>query len=145
MGPHRSPQFPDRDGRKTPDQGTHCEDDDDDEEESSEGATAAPSAGASGLSASLLQDGARLAGRNHGIGRMMTSPLFRMPENVIIGVGVGAEGRSQTEEQAKDKPAPSRDPERLRKIQERSEGKLYDVYFLCRMFCWCACILKTLL
>ncbi|ROL41768.1 E3 ubiquitin-protein ligase MARCH7 [Anabarilius grahami] len=120
MGPHCSPQFPDRDGRKTPDQGTHCEDDDDDddEEESSEGATAAPSAGASGLSASLLQDGARLAGRSHGIGRVMTSPLFRMPENVIIGVGVGAEGRSQTEEQAKDKPAPSRDPERLRKIQE---------------------------
>ncbi|XP_051753615.1 E3 ubiquitin-protein ligase MARCH7 isoform X2 [Ctenopharyngodon idella] len=138
MGPHRSPQFPDRDGRKTPDQGTHCEDDDDDEDESSEGATAAPSAGASGLSASLLQDGARLAGRSHGIGRVMTSPLFRMPENVIIGVGVGAERRSQTEEQAKDKPAPSRDPERLRKIQESllledSDEEEGDLCRICQM------------
>ncbi|CAM4622483.1 unnamed protein product [Leuciscus chuanchicus] len=142
MGPHRSPQFPDRDGSKTPDQGTHCEDDDDDddddEDESSEGATAAPSSGASGLSASLLQDGARLAGRSHGIGRVMTSPLFRMPENVIIGVGVGAEGRSQTDEQAKDKPAPSRDPERLRKIQESllledSDEEEGDLCRICQM------------
>ncbi len=125
MDPHRSPQFPlgDRDGHKTPDRGLDCEDDDDDdddEEESSEGATAAPSVGASGLSAPLLQDGARLAGRSHDMGRVMTSPFFRMPENMIFGVG--AEVRSQTDEQAKDKPAPSRDPERLRKIQERSEG-----------------------
>ncbi|XP_058634139.1 E3 ubiquitin-protein ligase MARCH7 isoform X1 [Onychostoma macrolepis] len=145
MDPHRSPQFPlgDRDGRKTPDRGTDCEDDDhddddDDEDESSEGATAAPSAGASGLSASLLQDGARLAGRSHGMGRVMTSPLFRMPENMIIGVGVGAEGRSQTDEQAKDKPAPSRDPERLRKIQESllledSDEEEGDLCRICQM------------
>ncbi|KAL0190602.1 hypothetical protein M9458_013300, partial [Cirrhinus mrigala] len=143
MDPHRSPQFPlgDRDGRKTPDRGTDCDDDDDDdddEDESSEGATAAPSAGASGLSASLLQDGARLTGRSHGMGRVMTSPLFRMPENMIIGVGVGAEGRGQTDEQAKDKPAPSRDPERLRKIQESllledSDEEEGDLCRICQM------------
>ncbi|XP_073707575.1 E3 ubiquitin-protein ligase MARCHF7 isoform X2 [Garra rufa] len=140
MDPHRSPQFPlgDRDGRKTPDRGTDCEDDDDDEDESSEGAAAPPSAGASGLSASLLQDGSRLAGRSHGMGRVMTSPLFRMPENMIIGVGVGAEGRSQTDELAKDKPAPSRDPERLRKIQESllledSDEEEGDLCRICQM------------
>ncbi|XP_016093696.1 E3 ubiquitin-protein ligase MARCHF7 [Sinocyclocheilus grahami] len=141
MGPHRSPQFPlgDRDGCKTPDRGTDCEDDDDDDEdESSEGATAAPSAGASGLSASLLQDGAHLAGRSHGMGRVMTSPLFRMHENMIIGMGVGAEGRSQTDEQVKDKPAPSRDPERLRKIQESllledSDEEEGDLCRICQM------------
>uniref|UniRef100_A0A673GQB2 RING-type E3 ubiquitin transferase n=1 Tax=Sinocyclocheilus rhinocerous TaxID=307959 RepID=A0A673GQB2_9TELE len=144
MDPHCTPQFPlgDRDGRKTPDRGTDCEDDDDDdddEDESSEGgATAAPSAGASGLSASLLQDGARLAGLSHGMGRVMTRPLFRMPENMIIGVEVGAEGRSQTDEQVKDKPAPSRDPERLRKIQESllledSDEEEGDLCRICQM------------
>ncbi|XP_026069945.1 E3 ubiquitin-protein ligase MARCH7-like isoform X2 [Carassius auratus] len=134
MDPHRSTQFPlgDRDGRKTPDRATNC--DDDDEEESSEGATSASSSGASGLSASLLQDGVRLAGRNHSMGRLMTSPLFRMPENMIIGVGVGAEGRSQTDEQ----PAPSRDPERLRKIQESllledSDEEEGDLCRICQM------------
>ncbi|XP_067315303.1 E3 ubiquitin-protein ligase MARCH7 isoform X1 [Pseudorasbora parva] len=139
MGPQRSPQFPDQDGRKTPDQGIHCDDDDDDddeEDESSEGSAAV--AGASGLSASLLQDGARLAGRSHGIGRVMNSPFFRMPENVIIGVGVGAEGRSQTDEQEKDKPIPSRDPERLRKIQESllledSDEEEGDLCRICQM------------
>lgn len=116
--PGRSPQFPVSagDGRKTPDRGVGHEDDDD-EESLSEGAAAAPSAGASGHSASLLQDSARLTGRSHGFGRGMSSPLFRMPENVMVGVG--AEGRSQSDEQAKEKPASSRDPERLRKIQER--------------------------
>ncbi|XP_039545154.1 E3 ubiquitin-protein ligase MARCH7 isoform X2 [Pimephales promelas] len=142
IGPHRSPQFPSRDGSKTPEQGTYCEDDDDDddddEDESSEGATAAPSSGASGLSATLLQDGIRLAGRSHGIGRVMTSPLFRMPENVLIGVGEGAERRSQNDEQAKDKPAPSRDPERLRKIQESllledSDEEEGDLCRICQM------------
>ncbi|XP_016364398.1 E3 ubiquitin-protein ligase MARCH7-like isoform X2 [Sinocyclocheilus rhinocerous] len=144
MDPRRSPQFPfgDRDCCKTPDRGTDCDDDDDDddddEDESSEGATAAPSAGASGLSASLLQDGARLAGRSHGMGRLMTNPLFRMPENMIIGVGVGAEGRSQTDEQVKDKPAPSRDPERLRQIQESllledSDEEEGDLCRICQM------------
>lgn len=64
------------------------------------------------------------------MGRVMTSPLFRMPENMIIGVGVGAERRSQTDEQVKDKPAPSRDPERLRKIQERSEANFNDHWLL---------------
>ncbi|XP_052415337.1 E3 ubiquitin-protein ligase MARCHF7 isoform X2 [Carassius gibelio] len=141
MDPHRSPQFPlgERDGHKTPDQGTDCEDDDDDDDyESSEGATASPSAGASGLSVSLLQDGARLAGWSQGMGRVMTSPLFRMPENIMIGVGVGADGRSQTDEQVKDKPAPSRDPERLRKIQESllledSDEEEGDLCRICQM------------
>ncbi|XP_056315588.1 E3 ubiquitin-protein ligase MARCH7 isoform X2 [Danio aesculapii] len=141
MDPHRSPQFSlgDRDGRKTPDQSTHCEDEDDeddDEDESSEGAAAGPSSGASVLSASLLQNGASLAGRSHGMGRGMNSPLFRLPENVLIGVGV--EGRSQADEQPKDKPAPSRDPERLRKIQEsllleESDEEEGDLCRICQM------------
>nr|XP_055069741.1 E3 ubiquitin-protein ligase MARCH7 isoform X3 [Misgurnus anguillicaudatus] len=136
-----SPQLPlsARDGRKTPDRGTRHDDDDDDEESSSsEGAAAAPSAGAYGLSASLLQDHARLSGRSHGFGRVMSSPLFRTPENVIIGVGSVAEGRSQTDEQVKEKPAPSRDPERLRKIQESllledSDEEEGDLCRICQM------------
>ncbi|XP_051568342.1 E3 ubiquitin-protein ligase MARCHF7-like [Myxocyprinus asiaticus] len=140
LNPRCSPQFPlsDQNGRKTPNRGSCCEDDDDDEEESlsSEGATAATSTEASGLSSSLLQDGAHLAGRSNGIGRVVSSPLFRMPENVIIGLG--AEGRSQTDEQVKEKPAPSRDPERLRKIQESllledSDEEEGDLCRICQM------------
>lgn len=86
----------------------------------SEGATAAPPTRAPGLS-SLLQEAARIPGRSPGVGRVMTGPLFRMPQNVIIGLDAAVDGQNQTEAQVKEKPAPSRDPERLRKIQERSE------------------------
>ncbi|XP_051985598.1 E3 ubiquitin-protein ligase MARCHF7-like isoform X2 [Xyrauchen texanus] len=140
MEPRCSPQFPlgDRDGGKTPNRGSHCEDDDYHAEESSEGATAAPSVGALGLSSSLLQDEARHAERSHGIGRVVSSTLLRMPENVIIGVGVGAEGRSPIDEPVKEKPAPSRDPERLRKIQESllledSDEEEGDLCRICQM------------
>ncbi|XP_056605993.1 E3 ubiquitin-protein ligase MARCH7 isoform X2 [Triplophysa dalaica] len=136
MEPRRSPQFSVSagDGRKSPDRGVGHEDDD--EESPSEGATAAPSSGASGHSASLLQDSARLTGRSHGFVRGMSSPLFQMPENVIIGVS--AEGRSQSNEQVKEKPVPSRDPERLRKIQESllledSDEEEGDLCRICQM------------
>lgn len=95
------------------------EDEDEEEDEVAEGAAAAPPTRASGLS-SLLQEAARIPGRNPGITRVMTGPLFRMPQSVIIGLDAAVDGPNQTEVQEKEKPAPSRDPERLRKIQERS-------------------------
>lgn len=103
------------------------EDDDDDEEEEenedeevSGGATAAPPTRASGLS-SLLQEAARIPGRSPGVTRVITGPLFRMPQNVIIGLDAAVDGPNRAEAQEKEKPAPSRDPERLRQIQERLE------------------------
>ncbi|TRY82470.1 hypothetical protein DNTS_029956 [Danionella cerebrum] len=107
-----------QEGRKTPDHSNNCEDDnEDDEKESTEGATAGASAGASGLSASLLWDGTHLTGRSHALNRVV-SPLLHMPEDVLIGVRGGSDRRSHNDELAKEKTAPSRDPERLRKIQE---------------------------
>lgn len=109
-------------GRKTSSLEQEAEEDDEEEEEDevSEGATAAPPTRSSGLS-SLLQEAARIPGRNPGVTRVMTGPLFRMPQNVIIGLDAAVDGQNQAEVQGKDKPAPSRDPERLRKIQERSD------------------------
>ncbi|XP_047669278.1 E3 ubiquitin-protein ligase MARCH7 isoform X2 [Tachysurus fulvidraco] len=102
-------------GSKTSSQEEDVEEDEDEEEdEVAEGAAAAPLTRASGLS-SLLQEAARIPGRNPGITRVMTGPLFRMPQSVIIGLDAAVD---QTEAQEKEKPAPSRDPERLRKIQE---------------------------
>uniref|UniRef100_A0A4W4HCU1 RING-type E3 ubiquitin transferase n=1 Tax=Electrophorus electricus TaxID=8005 RepID=A0A4W4HCU1_ELEEL len=69
---------------------------------------------------------------------VMSSPLFRLPENVIIGLDVGVEGRSQADAQAKEKPTPSRDPEKLRKIQEsllleESDEDEGDLCRICQM------------
>ncbi|XP_030637748.1 E3 ubiquitin-protein ligase MARCHF7 isoform X2 [Chanos chanos] len=143
MEARRTSQYPlsGRDENKAPDRDARREeeeDDDDNEDEESEGATAARPAGASGLSASLLQDAARLAGRSHGVARVMTSPLFRRPENVMIAVDIGGSGRGQADGQAKDKPAPSRDPEKLRKIQESllledSDEEEGDLCRICQM------------
>ncbi|XP_026789130.3 E3 ubiquitin-protein ligase MARCH7 isoform X1 [Pangasianodon hypophthalmus] len=107
-------------GRKTSSQEQEAEEEEEEEEEEdevSEGATAAPPTRASGLS-SLLQEAARIPGRSPGVARVMTGPLFRMPQNVIIGLDTAVDGQNQAEAQGKEKPAPSRDPERLRKIQE---------------------------
>ncbi|KAK3557512.1 hypothetical protein QTP70_028337 [Hemibagrus guttatus] len=93
------------------------EDEEEEEDEVSEGATAAPPTRASGLS-SLLQEAARIPGQSPAVTRVMTGPLFRMPQNVIIGLDAAVDGQNQAETQEKEKPAPSRDPERLRKIQE---------------------------
>ncbi|XP_062853775.1 E3 ubiquitin-protein ligase MARCH7 isoform X2 [Trichomycterus rosablanca] len=107
--------------RKTTSQDTSRGEGEDEEEEEedelSEGATAASPPRASGLS-SLLQEAARLPGQNPGIARVMTSPLFRMPQNVIIGLNAAVDGQSQAEVKENERPAPSRDPERLKKIQE---------------------------
>lgn len=105
-------------GRKTSSQEQEAEEEE--EDDVSEGATAAPPTRASGLS-SLLQEAARIPGRSPGVTRVMTGPLFRMPQNVVIGLDAAVDGQNQAEAQGKEKPAPSRDPERLRKIQERSE------------------------
>lgn len=48
--------------------------------------------------------------------RVVGSPLFRVRDNMMIAVDMTT--RSQPEGQEKDVPASSRDPERLRKIQE---------------------------
>lgn len=107
--------------RKTSSQEEDVEEEEEEEEdEVSEGAAAAPPTRASGLS-SLLQEAARMPGRSPAVTRVMTGPLFRMPQNVIIGLDAAVDGQNQAEAQEKEKPAPSRDPERLRKIQERSE------------------------
>ncbi|XP_053493926.1 E3 ubiquitin-protein ligase MARCH7 [Ictalurus furcatus] len=107
------------DGSKSSTQEQEAEEEEEDEEddEVSVGATAAPPTRASGLS-SLLQEATRVPGRSPGITRVMTGPLFRMPQNVIIGMDAAVAGQNQAEAQGKEKPAPSRDPERLRKIQE---------------------------
>ncbi|KAG9277613.1 E3 ubiquitin-protein ligase MARCH7 [Astyanax mexicanus] len=144
MEARRSPPFPlsSPEARKTSERDAHHDEDDDDEDEEeddlSEGATASPLAGASGLSSALLQDAAFLPGRSPAVSRVLSSPLFRMPENVIIGLDVGMEGRSQAEAQAKEKPAPSRDPERLRMIQESllledSDEEEGDLCRICQM------------
>lgn len=146
MEARRSPQYSlgSPEGCKTPERDAHRDDEEDDdededeEEDLSEGATAAPLAGASGLSSALLQDAAGLPGRNPAVSRVLSSPLFRMPENMIIGLDVGMDGRSQVEAQAKEKPAPSRDPERLRKIQESllledSDEEEGDLCRICQM------------
>lgn len=103
------------------------DEDEDEEEEEAEGAAAAgPSVGALGLTAAELHDAARLAGLGRGHGsaslgsRVMSSPLLRMSDNMMLAVEVGgAEGRGQPDGKEKEKPVPSRDPERLRKLQER--------------------------
>lgn len=112
-------------GRTTFSQEQDADEEEEDEEEEeeddvSEGATAPPPTRTSGLS-SLLQEAARAPGRTPGVARVMTGPLFRMPQNVIIGLDAAVDGQNQAEAQGKEKPAPSRDPEKLRKIQERSE------------------------
>ncbi|KAL1021873.1 hypothetical protein UPYG_G00019160 [Umbra pygmaea] len=63
-----------------------------------------------------LQDLQGVAGRSQRLARVMDSPLFRVPENVMIAMDMSGAARSQPEGQ--EKPAPSRDPEKLRKIQE---------------------------
>ncbi|XP_035382835.1 E3 ubiquitin-protein ligase MARCH7 isoform X2 [Electrophorus electricus] len=108
------------------------------EDEEEEGATAAPPAGASTVSSALVQETSRLPGRSPVAARVMSSPLFRLPENVIIGLDVGVEGRSQADAQAKEKPTPSRDPEKLRKIQEsllleESDEDEGDLCRICQM------------
>lgn len=114
------------DGSKSSTQEQEAEEEEEDEEEDevSVGATAAPPTRASGLS-SLLQEATRVPGRSPGVTRVMTGPLFRMPQNVIIGMDAAVAGQNQAEAQGKEKPAPSRDPERLRKIQERSESQTW--------------------
>lgn len=97
--------------RKTTSQDTSRDDAEDDdaeeeevEDELSEGATAASPSRSLGLS-SLLQEAARLPGQNSGIARFI--------------IGLNAAVDSQAEVKDNDRPATSRDPERLKKIQER--------------------------
>ncbi|KAM9483702.1 E3 ubiquitin-protein ligase MARCHF7 isoform 1-T1 [Clarias gariepinus] len=126
-------------GRTTFSQEQDADEEEEDEEEEeeddvSEGATAPPPTRTSGLS-SLLQEAARAPGRTPGVARVMTGPLFRMPQNVIIGLDAAVDGQNQAEAQGKEKPAPSRDPEKLRKIQESllQEDSDEDEGDLCRI------------
>ncbi|XP_028835625.1 E3 ubiquitin-protein ligase MARCHF7 [Denticeps clupeoides] len=96
--------------------------DDEEEEEEAGAAAAAPPP----FRASLLQEASRLAGRGDSVARMVSSPAFRLADDIISASG---SGRGQ------EKPAPSRDPEKLRKIQERLllEDSDEDEGDLCRI------------
>ncbi|XP_041936059.1 E3 ubiquitin-protein ligase MARCH7 isoform X1 [Alosa sapidissima] len=134
--PHASPDAP-----RTPLEEEEEDDDEEEEEEAEGAAAAAPSMGALGLSAAQLQDAARLAGlgRGHAFTRVMSNPLLRVPDHMMLAVEVGgAGGRGQPDGQEKEKPAPSRDPERLRKLQESllledSDEEEGDLCRICQM------------
>ncbi|XP_046886447.1 E3 ubiquitin-protein ligase MARCH7 isoform X2 [Hypomesus transpacificus] len=99
------------------------------EEEDGEGAAGVMAASA------VLQEELRVAGRSQRLARVMSSPLTLRGMMAIDMMGVA---RSQPEGQEKEKPAPSRDPEKLRKIQESllledSDEEEGDLCRICQM------------
>lgn len=102
---------------KEPDEdNTDEEEEDDDEEEGAVGVAASPGAAAA---VAALQEQLGAASRSQRLARVINSPMFRVGDNMMIAVDMMDGARSQPEGKEKDKPAPSRDPERLRMIQER--------------------------
>ncbi|CDQ70479.1 unnamed protein product [Oncorhynchus mykiss] len=121
---YRGTQFPLR-RRDSP------EDDEEDEEE-----VAAAASGTMGASAALQEELRDMAGSSQRLARFMSSPLFRVHDNVMIAVDMTGAARSQPEGQ--EKPTSSRDPERLRKIQESllledSDEEEGDLCRICQM------------
>lgn len=108
---YRGTQFPLR-RRDTPEAKADEDDEEEDEEE-----VAAAASGAVGASAALQEELRDMAGSSQRLARFMSSPLFRVHDNVMIAVDMTGAARSEPEGQ--EKPTSSRDPERLRKIQER--------------------------
>ncbi|KAG7466912.1 hypothetical protein MATL_G00147350 [Megalops atlanticus] len=121
------------------------EEEDEEEEEESEGARAAGPARAT-ASGTSVQD-APQAGRPRRLSGVTPNSLFRisvpptldnsLPENVMITVDIMAAGRAP-ERQEEKKPASSRDPEKLRKIQEsllleESDEEEGDLCRICQM------------
>ncbi|XP_062303353.1 E3 ubiquitin-protein ligase MARCH7 isoform X5 [Osmerus eperlanus] len=119
----RGSQYPTR-RRNEPEPNPQEEDEDDGE-------------GAAGVRAAsaALQEELRVAGRSQRLARVMSSPLTLRGMMAIDMMGMA---RSQPEGQEKDKPAPSRDPEKLRKIQESllledSDEEEGDLCRICQM------------
>ncbi|XP_036396094.1 E3 ubiquitin-protein ligase MARCH7 [Megalops cyprinoides] len=125
--------------------GDREDEEEEDEEEESEGARAAGPAGATASGASV-QD-APQAGRGRRLSGVTSNSLFRisvpptldnsLPENVMITVDIMAAGRAP-ERQEEKKQASSRDPEKLRKIQEsllleESDEEEGDLCRICQM------------
>ncbi|XP_020325989.1 E3 ubiquitin-protein ligase MARCH7-like isoform X4 [Oncorhynchus kisutch] len=102
----------------------------DDEEEDEEAAS-----GAVGASVALQEELRDMAGSSQRLARFMSSPLFRVHDNVMIAVDMTGDTGSQPE--CQEKPT-SRDPERLRKIQESllledSDEEEGDLCRICQM------------
>uniref|UniRef100_A0A8C8F6J1 RING-type E3 ubiquitin transferase n=1 Tax=Oncorhynchus tshawytscha TaxID=74940 RepID=A0A8C8F6J1_ONCTS len=103
----------------------------DDEEEDEEAAS-----GAVGASVALQEELRDMAGSSQRLARFMSSPLFRVHDNVMIAVDMTGAAGSQPE--CQEKPTSSRDPERLRKIQESllledSDEEEGDLCRICQM------------
>ncbi|XP_071243436.1 E3 ubiquitin-protein ligase MARCHF7-like isoform X3 [Salvelinus alpinus] len=128
---YRGTQFPLR-RRDTPE--AKADEDEDDEEDEEEVAAAA--SGVMGASAALQEELRDMAGSSQRLARFMSNPLFRVHDNVMIAVDMTGAARSQPEGQ--EKPTSSRDPERLRKIQESllledSDEEEGDLCRICQM------------
>ncbi|XP_064825723.1 E3 ubiquitin-protein ligase MARCHF7-like isoform X3 [Oncorhynchus masou masou] len=107
-----------------------------DDEEEDEEEVAAAASGAMGASVALQEESRDMAGSSQRLARFMSSPLFRVHDNVMIAVDMTGAARSQPEGQ--EKPTSSRDPERLRKIQESllledSDEEEGDLCRICQM------------
>ncbi|XP_071185574.1 E3 ubiquitin-protein ligase MARCHF7-like isoform X2 [Salvelinus alpinus] len=112
------------------------EDTPEEEDDEGEGAVAAAASGAMGASAALQEELRDMAGSSQRLARFMSSPLFRVHDNVMIAVDMTGAARSQPEGQ--EKSTSSRDPERLRKIQESllledSDEEEGDLCRICQM------------
>ncbi|XP_052355163.1 E3 ubiquitin-protein ligase MARCHF7-like [Oncorhynchus keta] len=108
---------------------SEAEDDDEEEEE-------VAASGAMGASVALQEELRDMAGSSQRLARFMSSPLFRVHDNVMIAVDVTGAAGSQPE--CQEKPTSSRDPERLRKIQESllledSDEEEGDLCRICQM------------
>ncbi|XP_029522349.1 E3 ubiquitin-protein ligase MARCHF7-like [Oncorhynchus nerka] len=124
---YRGTQFPLR-RRDSPE----AEDDEEEDEEE----VAAAASGAMGASVALQEELRDMAGSSQRLARFMSSPLFRVHDNVMIAVDMTGAAGSQPE--CQEKPTSSRDPERLRKIQESllledSDEEEGDLCRICQM------------
>ncbi|KAI1899204.1 hypothetical protein AGOR_G00059360 [Albula goreensis] len=130
---------------KATDDGDEDDDDDDEEEEDDDETEGAGAAGPSGATASV-QD-APQAARHHRLSGVASNSRFRLsvpqalenslPENVMITVDIMTSGRA-ADRQEKEKQTSSRDPEKLRKIQEsllleESDEEEGDLCRICQM------------
>ncbi|XP_066544723.1 E3 ubiquitin-protein ligase MARCHF7 isoform X2 [Amia ocellicauda] len=117
---------------------------DQDEESQGAGASASPAAAESSTPA----HDASPAGRNPRLSGIVPNSLFRLampstlestlPDNVMITVDIMAAGRTQPDGQESGKSVPSRDPEKLKKIQEsllleESDDEEGDLCRICQM------------
>ncbi|KAJ8253344.1 hypothetical protein GJAV_G00211900 [Gymnothorax javanicus] len=116
------------------------EDDEDEEDDETEGARAARPLGATASSILASRAARRAAGTSpNSLFRLSVPPSLEnsLAENLMITVDLGADRRPVTR-QDKEKPTSSRDPEKLRKIQEsllmeESDEDEVDLCRICQM------------